>query len=468
MLRTTGSWRSTLAKLGLGKSRKRQVNHSRHRSRTFCCLTGVERLEDRRMFAFAGSFDNTSADVFATGGIVASIPGSSVPNGVHTANGDPTEVDAGFDAPVANSNGIDSASGRINIGAVRATPEGGHSTLAYASTSGFADVSTHTSQFPLVDGSSTNSDAYAKATGIYDVNVADVDDPMFNGHWFVSSLGGRSGNSFAERYSSHRAEITTRIMGVSSETWYIRADNVAATFDPWPIWHVQIHLPGEEDEDFYLGLGEFEQPLHIERNLSWVYDGSDEVEIFTELSMDAKATVSDGFGTSASANMVANTQAALSITTDLHGVQYIPGGLPILSSSPPKVKNVIIGSTTTNSYNNNPDYYFDGYVGSGEQLKTVPVGGANLISVQFSKDVVVDSNDLELIALNYVGQGRTPTLIEEPSSGNGYIATWQLSGTLEQGQFLLRLADSIVRYVNKLCLRDFQAAAWSCLIPLMN
>jgi hypothetical protein len=112
------------------------------------------------------------------------------------------------------------------------------------------------------------------------------------------------------------------------------------------------------------------------------------------------------------------------------------------------VANVTIFSTT-NTQGTNPAYSFATVDGSEEQLRTVPVGAANRIAIQFTEDVVkplsdLVSGDLELIALNRVVTEPTPTLYQWPDSTNGYTAIWSLSSVLPGAQYLLRLQDTIV------------------------
>lgn len=108
----------------------------------------------------------------------------------------------------------------------------------------------------------------------------------------------------------------------------------------------------------------------------------------------------------------------------------------------PMVTNVIINSTVNGNYQKIP-YQFDGVVGSKEQLRTVPVGAANQISIRFSEDMIVDDNDLELISLNRTMSEPTRDLIQEPDANNAYTAIWSLSSPLQAAQYLLRLSDSI-------------------------
>jgi hypothetical protein len=109
-----------------------------------------------------------------------------------------------------------------------------------------------------------------------------------------------------------------------------------------------------------------------------------------------------------------------------------------------QVTNVTLSSTLTGDGGAHAPYSFESVVGSKEQLRTVPVGEINRITIQFTKDVSIDSNDLELIALNRVVTEPTPTLVQEPSSQNQFTAIWQLSAALPAAQYLLRLSHSIV------------------------
>jgi hypothetical protein len=114
------------------------------------------------------------------------------------------------------------------------------------------------------------------------------------------------------------------------------------------------------------------------------------------------------------------------------------------AGTPPEVTNITLSSTVSNPYGTNPPYSFGDNVGSGEQLRTVPVGSANTISIQFTEELAaLDSDDLELIAINNVFAEPTPTLIQSPELGNDLTAIWSLSSPLPQAQYLLRLQDHI-------------------------
>src|SRR5690606_22333330 len=72
----------------------------------------------------------------------------------------------------------------------------------------------------------------------------------------------------------------------------------------------------------------------------------------------------------------------------------------------PQVTNVIISNTVPNSPH--APFSFDTVDGSGLQLRTVPVGGADTVSIQFSEHVLdVDGNSLTLTGLT---TGAVPTL----------------------------------------------------------
>jgi hypothetical protein len=107
--------------------------------------------------------------------------------------------------------------------------------------------------------------------------------------------------------------------------------------------------------------------------------------------------------------------------------------------APPKVTEVTIsGDTSTHAA-----YNFSTADGSGDQLKTVPVGGANQIAIKFSEDVDIASDDLDLIALNKVVTEPSVTNFVAPTLANGFTATWTFNAAFPDAQFLIRLADSI-------------------------
>jgi hypothetical protein len=94
-----------------------------------------------------------------------------------------------------------------------------------------------------------------------------------------------------------------------------------------------------------------------------------------------------------------------------------------LSNAAPKVSSVVIASTVPNSYGTNPAYDFTAVVGSEEQLRSVPVGGANKVSVRFTKDVDISSADLDLIGLNRVVTVPSVSSFTAPDASNDYTAT---------------------------------------------
>ncbi len=114
-----------------------------------------------------------------------------------------------------------------------------------------------------------------------------------------------------------------------------------------------------------------------------------------------------------------------------------------LANAAPKVSNVIVSSTVSNAYGTNPPYEFADVVGSEEQLRTVPVGGANRIAIQFTKDVNISSADLDLIALNQLVTEPSVTSFVAPDASNDFTATWTFASVLPSAQYLIRLADSI-------------------------
>jgi hypothetical protein len=112
----------------------------------------------------------------------------------------------------------------------------------------------------------------------------------------------------------------------------------------------------------------------------------------------------------------------------------------------PKVSNVIIGSTAANPYGTNPPYVFNNVAGTEEQLQTVPVGTANVISVEFTEDVVIPlamQSDVSniLVAVNQIATLPSATFGYDSST---HTATWTLASRLPSAQYVLQLDSSIV------------------------
>jgi hypothetical protein len=116
-----------------------------------------------------------------------------------------------------------------------------------------------------------------------------------------------------------------------------------------------------------------------------------------------------------------------------------------LAVAPPKVTNVLVGSTNWNatflSYLASQNgMNVGGYsipVGSGSQLATLPWGNINQIKVVFSENVVVDQSDLALSGVNvsqYDIAGST--FAYDPTT---FTATWTLPQAIGPDKLLLAL-----------------------------
>lgn len=87
------------------------------------------------------------------------------------------------------------------------------------------------------------------------------------------------------------------------------------------------------------------------------------------------------------------------------------------------------------------EFDFSTVDGSGEQLRSVPVGGVDTLSVQFSEEVFVLNSDLGLVNV----QTGTPAVISSYSYDlANQTAIWQLGSPLDPGQYLITLNDSII------------------------
>ncbi|MEO0529350.1 MAG: dockerin type I domain-containing protein [Planctomycetota bacterium] len=103
---------------------------------------------------------------------------------------------------------------------------------------------------------------------------------------------------------------------------------------------------------------------------------------------------------------------------------------------PPQVLDVVVSGTNSQ----HADYSFDTVDGSGSQLDTVPVGGADTISITFSEDVEVSGTDLRLIGTR---SGNTPTLSTFSYDLFSRTASWTFTGWTFGDQYVIELADTV-------------------------
>jgi hypothetical protein len=111
--------------------------------------------------------------------------------------------------------------------------------------------------------------------------------------------------------------------------------------------------------------------------------------------------------------------------------------LPIVDfGNAPKVTNVkISGSASIHA-----PYSFDAHDGSGDQLRTVPVGGADTVSITFSEDVNVQASYLRLVGLY---SANVPTIADFSYDIATMTGTWRFVGWTFGDQYALRLDDAI-------------------------
>ena len=82
---------------------------------------------------------------------------------------------------------------------------------------------------------------------------------------------------------------------------------------------------------------------------------------------------------------------------------------------------------------------FAGKVGSGEQIRSVPLIAANTLSITFNHDVVVTQTALQITNLD----GSSPTVFDFSYDALSQTATWTFTTSLADGRYLVRLSDSV-------------------------
>jgi hypothetical protein len=104
--------------------------------------------------------------------------------------------------------------------------------------------------------------------------------------------------------------------------------------------------------------------------------------------------------------------------------------------TPAKVANVMVNRY----YYETGAYSFDQVDGSGQQLVTVPVGGADTVFVTFSEAVSVAEESLTLVGLY---SGHRPTVSGFGYSGTSYTAFWYFTDVLANDMYLISLSDEV-------------------------
>ncbi|MEX2315624.1 MAG: right-handed parallel beta-helix repeat-containing protein [Pirellulales bacterium] len=102
----------------------------------------------------------------------------------------------------------------------------------------------------------------------------------------------------------------------------------------------------------------------------------------------------------------------------------------------PQVINVTVGGSSST----HTSFSFDSIVGSGDQLGTVPVGGANTVSMTFSEPVNVSADMLRFQGLHF---GERPELAEFSYDTDTQTASWRFTGISKGDHYLISLSDSI-------------------------
>ncbi len=102
----------------------------------------------------------------------------------------------------------------------------------------------------------------------------------------------------------------------------------------------------------------------------------------------------------------------------------------------PQVMNV----TISGSLSLHDPFSFDTVDGSGEQLRTVPVGGADTISITFSELVNISANSLGVVGLQ---TANIPVLADFQYDTMTMTATWRFESWALGDQYLFSLADSV-------------------------
>ena len=109
----------------------------------------------------------------------------------------------------------------------------------------------------------------------------------------------------------------------------------------------------------------------------------------------------------------------------------------------PQVENVVISGSNSEheAYDFAAEMLASNWI-AGDQLKTVPVGGADTIAITFSEGVTIDKSFLVLAGMNF---GALPELVENGFSydPDTQTATWQYVDLVANDMFVLALSEEV-------------------------
>jgi hypothetical protein len=107
------------------------------------------------------------------------------------------------------------------------------------------------------------------------------------------------------------------------------------------------------------------------------------------------------------------------------------------SANAPKVMNLTIsGSSSTHD-----PYSFATHVGSGEQLQTVPVGGADTISITFSEQVNVEANYLRVVGFFTYNVPELAAFFYDVAT---MTASWRFENLIANDIYIISLSDAVI------------------------
>jgi hypothetical protein len=105
----------------------------------------------------------------------------------------------------------------------------------------------------------------------------------------------------------------------------------------------------------------------------------------------------------------------------------------------PKVIDVIVSSSlAATNQTLHPAYHFNNVAGSGEQLRTVPVGGADTVTVRFSENVTIPANAFALNGIRFGNNpaAASPTILPDE-------ATWTFNAQFAADHYLIEILDTV-------------------------
>ncbi len=279
---------------------------------------------------------------------------------------------------------------------------------------------------------------YFDAVGDIRYDHHTLDDPTDDLARAFPSGNGISGGSFQFKFAL--------LAGDYNQNGYVDAADYTA-------WHIaETFGVGDADgngdgvvdfDDYGVWTGNLASALFSLSIGDYDHDGKVGITDYLVWRFHYSETVIPGSGADGSHNgyIDAADYVAWAYWRNTYSAWWLPPNNPasvmslIDSEYAPRVLDVIIGGF----YSAHDPFSF-GDLWNGEQLRTVPVGAADTISIVFSENVNIEASYLRVVGYN---MANVPTLVDFSYDAETFTATWRFENLTANDNYIISLSDAV-------------------------